>query len=115
MNQSDSEIPYGPMLRKHLLQQLDVAIEQHRTTLHPKDVQMMPMELRGWMKLCDRAEKETLEFYVAHVLHVIRSASLGNDARSRRLIAMRSPHATYALAAMKARFGVDASSPPNTQ
>jgi len=104
MNQTQPEIPHGPALRRHLLQQLDAAIATYRTTLHPEDAQMASMEFRAWMKLCDRADQSELEFYAARALNVIRSAASDTDAHRQMFVAMRRPHATYAQAALKARF-----------
>lgn len=101
-----STLPYGPKLRQHLLQKLEAAIERHRETLHPEDAQMASLELRSWMKACDRIDQEDLNFYVSRAWTVVRAAR-GDDARSTRLYAMRAPHATYALAALKSRFGID--------
>lgn len=96
---------FGPALRKHLLAQLDQAIEQFRSTLHPEDAQMAPLELRSWMKACDtRWDEDMLDYGLSRTLYVTRYSSTPKE---KQLRAMRLPHAIYAAAALKARFGTD--------
>jgi hypothetical protein len=95
---------FGPALRKHLLQQLDQSIEAHRATLHPEDAEMAPLELRSWMKACDsRWNQETLEFGARRAIHILRDRS----SSSSHFVEMRTPHAIYAVAALRERFGID--------
>ncbi len=100
--------PAGPSLRRELLKALDAAIDKHRTTLHPEDAQMAPMELRSWMKACDeRWDREMLESSAGFAWHTVRTCRRPASPRDARLFDMRMPHALYALAALKHRFGVD--------
>lgn len=94
---------YGPALRKHLVAQLADAVQQYRDTLHPEDAQMAEMEFRSWAKACDTKDQATVDHFVSFSLPSVRAA----DVKGGQLRAIRLPHAIYAAAALKARFGID--------
>jgi len=91
------------------VRQHQAAIDKHRDTLHPEDLEFEPRNFADWVNACESyPTAEKIEFLIRHLTPAIESArrSSSTDARAARLIDMRTPYLEYAQQALARRFGI---------